>query len=369
MLSIMMRRSPSIDSISRYLKKSEASGKFSNFGPCNSELKRRLGLLYGVGEESVCLTSSATTGLSLCLLYLRHSSKRQGSFRVALPSWSFAATAQAVVSVGATPVFIDVNEDGLLSPSLIEKELDLNTIDAVLPVIPFGRRYEPKIWEDFQARSGVAVIIDAAACFSTAISADVLTVVSTHATKFLSTGEGGYILCNNYKIIETLSAMSNFGFTGTRESTWVGMNGKMSEYAAAVGLAYLDDLVHDETMRYSEQVSLYRYHLKNSDIELFHVLDNYPATVLNVKIPSASSLRSIDDMVFQLMSRFGIESRRWWHLPLHLNSAFNDSPAFSVNGFHNTINLYNSVLGIPVGHHLSDTDIKHICASLNSLMN
>ena len=94
---------------------------------------------------------------------------------------------------------------------------------------------------DFRSRTGIPVIMDAAAGFDTAVLSPIPTIVSLHATKALGCGEGGFVMSTDKELISRITGRSNFGFMSRREAMSVGTNAKMSEYHAAVGLSALDE--------------------------------------------------------------------------------------------------------------------------------
>ena len=113
------------------------------------------------------------------------------------------------------------------------------------------------------------MVFDAAAAAAslTAVGTQPL-AVSLHATKVLGIGEGGAVVSTDAALIERITAMSGFGFLGeTRESTLRGGNYRISEYAAAVGLAALAEL-EDKIARLRAVVMQYRERLENSPVRL-----------------------------------------------------------------------------------------------------
>ena len=113
-------------------------------------------------------------------------------------------------------------------------------VSAVIPVSPFGDPIDFAAWRLFRDETGLAVVIDAAAMFDTIRAESVPAVISLHATKVLGVGEGGFVIGTDTSLIQELQKRANFGFRDSREATVRSFNGKMSEYAAAVGLAALD---------------------------------------------------------------------------------------------------------------------------------
>lgn len=207
-----------------YLKRIDESRYYSNFGELNAEYQERLGELFG----APCITGSSAT--SLITATLMAFDLPRGSL-VAMPSYTFPATAAAVVSAGHVPYFLDVDINGVM------KAHDVSA-SAVIIVSPFGA---PIFVE---GDCNVPVIVDAAAgfdAFSTVCKpGKIPVIISTHATKAFGTGEGGFITCTDADLMEKVRRITNFGLTPDRRIEYTGLNAKFSEYHAAVGLAELD---------------------------------------------------------------------------------------------------------------------------------
>ncbi len=155
---------------------------------------------------------------------------------VAMPSYTFPATAAAVIGAGLVPYFVDVGEDGAFP---LFDPLDYGC-SAVVVVAPYGAPINHLQWEQCE----VPVVIDAAAgfdAFSTVCKPrDIPVVISTHCTKAFGTGEGGIVFTHDDVLLEKIRRVTNFGFTPDRRIEYNGLNAKFSEYHAAVGLAALD---------------------------------------------------------------------------------------------------------------------------------
>ena len=365
MIPLMKRRLPSWSEILPYISKSEASGQYTNFGFLHQELQDYLGYKYEGSSAEVALTSSATLALSLCIKYYQQQSSFDGNFTVVMPSWTFAATGHSALFVGAKIDFIDTSENGMITPEHIEYLLDAQKIeraDLILPVIPFGRKYDPKVWEVFSLKTNIPVVLDCAAGFSSAILSDIPTIVSTHATKYFPTAEGGFVLCKNQELISSIKSSSNFGFQGSRSSSIYGTNAKLSEYHAAIGLAYRDLLLQASDRQYQRQVIKYFELLELTPFCPFaNSIDN-PVATFNIKLPELDSPNYIRDLTSLMVSDHGIEIRRWWQAPLHKQLAFKDCGI--CGDLNNTNILARSVVGLPLGDHIGNSIIHYVVESL-----
>ncbi|HLO76879.1 MAG TPA: aminotransferase class I/II-fold pyridoxal phosphate-dependent enzyme, partial [Magnetospirillum sp.] len=228
-IAVMRPRLPTAESILPYLRRIDDARLYSNFGPLAQALESRLAARWERPAAAVVSLANATLGLSACLMAC---CAPRGSLCL-MPAWTFVATAHAARAAGLEPFLADVDEhSGALTPAIAEAALAAAPapVGAVMVVQPFGRPLDMDGWQDFRRRTGLAVIIDAAAAFDTVTASPLPTVVSLHATKVLGAGEGGFALCDDPDLAQAIRRASNFGFYITRESHAPALNAKMSEY-------------------------------------------------------------------------------------------------------------------------------------------
>jgi len=230
----------------------EASGQFSNFGPVNARFEQEM-VARLFGGNGACLTvSNATAGL---MLAIRNAigENAQGRRYALMPSFTFAATAQAALWNGLTPLFCDIDPQTWAPSAQAEEEILERYGAAVAVVVPyatFGNSVDLAHYERLSRRHNVPVVVDAAASlgsqdaggngFGTGFGQPV--VFSMHTTKAFATLEGGLVYCADAAVIARLRAMANFGFDEPRIASLPGLNAKMSEVGALLGLAKLDQL-------------------------------------------------------------------------------------------------------------------------------
>lgn len=237
---------PNADAILPYLRQIDKNQYYSNFGPLVGAVERRLAERYGIDPACVTTVASATAGLTAALLAETRARRRNvndGAAYCLLPAWTFVATLHAVLAAGLEPYLLDVDEDSwALTPQAVESALERVPGEpvAVVPVSPFGRPYDTAAWDDLARRTGLAVMIDAAAAFDRGQVGSSPSVFSLHATKVLATGEGGFAVSTDVERVDAIRRSINFGFLGDRVARSRAINGKMSEYHAAVTLAALD---------------------------------------------------------------------------------------------------------------------------------
>ncbi|MBW4021989.1 MAG: transcriptional regulator [Proteobacteria bacterium] len=228
--------------VSGKLREIEDRRMFSNFGPVNGAFEQDMlsRMFGGVGH---CMTTcNATIGLMLAIQQAI-GGRPKGRRYALMPSFTFAAAAQAAMWCGLTPLFCDVDpETWAACPQEEERLLALHGDDIaiVVPYATFGYDIDLDYYERMTALYGVPVVVDAAASlgttsangrgFGTGFSGAI--VFSMHATKAFSTGEAGLIYSGSEERIAELRQMCNFGFGQARSATMPGLNGKLSEIGA-----------------------------------------------------------------------------------------------------------------------------------------
>jgi dTDP-4-amino-4,6-dideoxygalactose transaminase len=255
----------------------EASGQFTNFGPVNERFEREI-VARMFGGVGACVTvSNATLGL---MLAIRHAigENSQGRRYAVMPSFTFAATAQAALWNGLTPLFCDIDEHGWTPSGRAEAEILERHSDEVAVIVPyatFGNSIDLTRYERLSRHYDVPVVVDAAASlgsldrdgngFGTGFAQPV--VFSMHATKAFATLEGGLIYSADETVIERLRAMSNCGFDEPRIATLPGLNAKLPEVSALLALAKLNEF--DLVMARREAVAA-RYRANLNAFEFQH---------------------------------------------------------------------------------------------------
>jgi dTDP-4-amino-4,6-dideoxygalactose transaminase len=210
---------------------------FTNHGECVRELEAQLAAYLGVQHcIAVC---NATVGLEIAIRALA----MQGE--VIVPSLTFVATAHALQWQRIAPVFCDVDPaTHTLDPAQVERLVTPRT-SGILAVHLWGRPCPIEALQEVADRHGLQLLFDAAHAFGCSHRGRMIgnfgraEVFSFHATKFFNSFEGGAITTNDGALAQQIRLMTNFGFAGYDNVVHVGTNGKMTEVAAAMGLASL----------------------------------------------------------------------------------------------------------------------------------
>lgn len=335
---------------------------YSNFGPFVQQFQSQLESHFHLPEGSLITVSNGTAGLTLALQTF---DIRAGQFCL-MPSWTFTGTASAVMAAGLIPYFIDVNPlTGALDSFHVEQILEKSglPVGAILVVSPFGLPIQGKIWDQLTEKTGIPVVIDAAAGFDSLSVTKTPVMVSLHATKAFGVGEGGFVSSTNKAFMEKFKQKSMFGFQKGRTSEICGMNGKMSEFSAIVGLAMLD--MWPQVRRQLHEVS--------------QIYQNDLASFIGTKISFQPEWgRQWISGTCNIFLRAGhardlmnhleknkIPSRQWWEKPLHQHQAYKIMPHEPLPV---TESLGHRVLGLPFYGDLEASTIHRICDLVGSYL-
>ena len=229
---------PPLEAWAPFLEPAYAQKWFSNFGPVVSRFEAGLTDRLCHSNEIITLTSNCTSGIAAALIAL----KIHGA--VLVPAYTFPATASAVIMAGAQPVVVDVDpRTWSLSAEIIEQAMRGYSYEAVVLVAPFGIREDLSTHFEICERHSLPIVIDNASGLDSLEpplpNERSFEIYSLHATKAFPIGEGGAIRSWASQS-KALRGALNFGLQGgaAQPGCW-GINGKLPEVSAAIGLAVL----------------------------------------------------------------------------------------------------------------------------------
>lgn len=186
--------------------------------------------------------------------------------------FSYVATTSSIVWEGCKPVFVDIDSETYnIDPSKIEQAITTNTT-AILATHVFGNPCDIETIEEIGKRYNLKIIYDAAHCFGTTykgksiFSYGDVSTTSFHATKLFHTVEGGAVFCNSPELLKKMSYLRNFGHSSPEEFASIGINGKNSEFHAAMGLANFPFINQILESRKNQSLH-YDYNLKGAKIK------------------------------------------------------------------------------------------------------
>lgn len=216
------------------------NGWLTNRGELVLELEDKLKKY--LNTNNILATNNGTTPLQIALQLLAKNGE------VITTPFSYVATTAAIMWQGCTPVFVDIDEKYLtIDETKIEAAITPKTT-CILATHVFGNPCNIEVIESIAAKHNLAVIYDAAHSFGVQYNGKsifeygTVSTCSFHATKLFHTGEGGAIFSNDKELQHKIYYSHNFGHNGTLDFYGLGINGKMSELQAAMGLSILPHL-------------------------------------------------------------------------------------------------------------------------------
>lgn len=216
----------------------------TNMGPLANELELKLKKFLGINH--LLFVSNGTVALQMAIKAL----ELKGD--ILTTPFSFVATSSSIVWEGCNPVYVDIHPESLtIDASKIEAAITPQTT-AILATHVYGNPCDVHAIDRIAKRHNLLVIYDAAHAFNVKVDGRSIfefgdiSICSLHATKLYHSIEGGLIVSNDPNRIKKLAYMRNFGISDFESFTELGINGKNSEYHAAMGLVnlnYIEDII------------------------------------------------------------------------------------------------------------------------------
>lgn len=247
---------PSREKLNKYIDRIYECNWLTNNGPLVQELTSRLEEYLGV--ENLLLVSNGTLALQIAYRALGVNEPVNGKPAEAITTpFTFIATASSMKWDGIQPVFADIDrETWCLAPGNIEAKITPKT-RAIAPVHVFGNACDVEAIDAIAQKHNLKIIYDASHAFGVNYKGESLlkhgdaATLSFHATKLFHTGEGGAIIFKRKEDLERAKKMINFGITGPESIDELGINAKMNELQAAMGLCVLDEMENNLSARTS----------------------------------------------------------------------------------------------------------------------
>ncbi len=334
---------------------------FTNSGVVVRELEKRLEERLGV--DHCVAVSNATVGLQVACQSMDLSGE------VILPSFTFVATANAIVQAGLVPVFADVDpETHCLCPKDVESVVTEKTA-AILGVHLWGTPCNPQRLAHIAERNDLKLFFDAAHAFHNTYRETAVgnfgncEVFSFHATKFFNTFEGGMVATNDGVLAERIRKMINFGFDGPGSISCIGTNAKMSEISAAMGLSMLPcvDILASKNRRC---YVTYREALQNvAGLKVYSIdsrnRSNFQYVVVEI---SEAEFGCSRDRVVEYLHDHRVYAKPYFHPGCHRLKPYRGAFALTGRQLPQTERLADCTLCLPMGGDITISEIKEVCS-------
>lgn len=281
--------------------------------------------------------------------------------------FSFVATTHALWWNGIKPVFVDIDPKTCnMDPDKIESAITSRT-SAILPVHCYGNPCDFERIQKIADKYGLKVIYDAAHAFGVEVNGEsILTegdmsTLSFHATKVFNTAEGGALVVRNHEMKKKVDFLKNFGFAGETEVVSPGINGKMDEIRAALGLLNLK-IVDRAIARRKEIAQMYRSFLKSiPGLRYFedfkNVKHNYSYFPIFV---SGHEYGESRDELYERLKSNGVYGRRYFYPLISSFSTYNGLESSSHKNLPFANKIANEVICLPIHQDLKDEEVDMV---------
>lgn len=357
---------PPLEEFIPYLEEIWSNKILTNNGPFHQKLEKALCEYLGV--EHLALFTNGTIALLTALQALRITGE------VITTPYSFVATAHSLLWNGLTPVFVDIDPKTCnLDPDKIEQAITPKTT-AILPVHCYGNPCDVDRIQKIADTYGLKVIYDAAHAFGvdymggSLLKNGDLSTLSFHATKIYNTFEGGAIVCPDAKTKQRIDYLKNFGFADEVTVMAPGINGKMNEFCAALGLLQLKHL-ESAVSRRSEVDAVYRRELFNTNGITY--LDSREAVKSNFSyfpIFIQEHYPLSRDILYEKLKGIGVHARRYFYPLISDLSMYRGLPSALASNLPEAKKLADSVLCLPIYPDLTNEDILMVTNHINSFV-
>lgn len=350
---------PPLEEFNQYLEQIWANGQLTNNGPFHQKLEKEL--CEHLGIEYISLFSNGTLALITALQALKISGE------VITTPFSFVATTHSLWWNNIKPIFIDIDPVTLnLDPDKIEKAITPATT-AIMPVHVYGTPCDTDKIKRISDKYNLKVIYDAAHAFGVTkngipvLNQGDLSILSFHATKVFNTFEGGAIVCKDKQMKQHIDDLKNFGFRDETTVVEPGINAKMNELQAAMGLLQLK-YVDGNIIKRKAIADKYRSGL--GDIPGISFLDEIEGVKHNysyfpVFIDENSYGRSRDEL-YEELKRNNIFGRRYFYPLISMFSPYNKLSSAAPELLPCAVKASNEVICLPIYPDLANEDVLKI---------
>jgi dTDP-4-amino-4,6-dideoxygalactose transaminase len=349
MINVTKSYLPSQEEYNEYLKGIWQRVHLTNHGPLVVELEEKLKEFLGV--KHLFFLNNGTIALQIAIKAL----DLQGE--IITTPFSYVATTSCIVWENCKPVFADIHpETYCLNPSEIEKKITENTV-AIMATHVYGNPCNLEAIEKIAKKYRIKVIYDAAHAFgvkykdTSVLNYGDISTLSFHATKLFHTIEGGAIVTNDDNLAHKISYMRNFGHNGSEDFWGVGINGKTSEFNAAMGLCILpkvNEIIAKRRLlseKYDKMLTNLGLVKPLIDSKVFYTYSYYP-----IIFKSEKDLLNVK----KILNASNIYPRRYFYPSLNtLNYVDNDKMPISED-------ISTRVLCLPLYYDLKEVEVQMI---------
>lgn len=354
MIALNSPLKPNLKKLQKYLEQINDNGWYTNFGPLHNELTDRLEDYLGV--KNLLLVNNATSALQVA-------AKTLGTESILSTPFSFVATVSAFKWQKDEVSFCDIDRNSYnLGPEYVINAYKKGcNADTIVATHVYGNPCDVNAFDKISEDKNVKVIYDAAHAFGIKINNESVlnygdaSILSFHATKVFHTLEGGGIVFKKKANFEKAKDIINFGIHAGQGIAHVGLNAKLNEYQAAVGLVNLDEM--DNVLEHRAALfNAYREGLKDLvEMPTWHPSANQNGAYMPIKLESPEQLEKVSCA----LNKENIQNRHYFYPSL--DKIFADNFNY---GTTNSIDISESILCLPLHFSMCLKDVLNVVAKI-----
>lgn len=321
-----------------------------------------------IGSKFAVSFNSWTSGAFLVMKFLKECGTRN---EVILPSFSFVASANVVINAGLIPVFAEIDKDTLdITPETVRPLINAQTV-AIMPVHFAGKPAGMMGLQSLANEYGIALVEDSAECIGATVDGKMagsfdIGIFSFYPTKNMTTGEGGMVTTNDYKLNSWLRKMAAHGISkekslsNSNTNPWnrnaeiPGHNFRMTNFQAAMGLVQLKKLREMNLRRWRIAERYHKLLADNSRIKLMPLMDTTEHSYQMFTIMVEPSVRN---SVVNYLNRNGIEASVHFDPPIHLQKAYEKLDMYLPN----TEYISSQIISLPISSIQTIEETEIVC--------
>lgn len=314
------------------------------------------------GSRPCIAVNSGTSGLHLGLL----AAGVGPGDEVIVPSFTFAATANAVAVTGATPVFADIAQDNYcIDPASVEAAITSKTV-GIMPVHLYGHPAPMRELRAIADTHKLAIFEDAAQAHLAELDGETVgtfgqfAVFSLYPTKNMTSGEGGMVVCEDAELAEKIRLLRNQGMKEQYQNKIVGLNNRMTDIHAAIGRTQLRRLPTWTAARQRNASKLTEL-ITSAQTPTVPTNGKHVFHQYTIRVNTAR-----DKVAKRLKEEFSIGSGVYYPTPSHKLASLSHFP--TVNELPNTLLASRTVLSLPIHPNLTPHDLQRVATAVNHVV-
>jgi dTDP-4-amino-4,6-dideoxygalactose transaminase len=353
---------PDIHNISDGLNRIYTSGMITNSYYVR-EFEKNVADYLGV-KEAVCV-ANCTSGLILVLRALELTGE------IILPSFTFFATAHALLWNNITPVFVDCDPETYnINIEAIPRYITSHTC-GIMAVHMFGNPVDISGLHDIATKYNLKIIIDSAHAFGTKYRGrlvggfGIAEVFCLSPTKILTAVEGGIITTNDHNLARKLRIGRDYGNPGNYDCELLGLSARMEEFNALIGIKALDNIetLIQKRTRLAEIYYANLKHLPGISFQRIHPEDRSSYKDFSIIVDDKEFGLSRDQLSVALAAE-GIDTRKYFSPPLHQQKLYSNYIKHSLPV---TEYVSSHILCLPIYSHMEEIQVENICNAIHRI--